>query len=57
MKHFLRYSIEFYGAKFQKHLEMRFKLKVSEATKRYYLHLIVVHPKWSQTKQTEQNRR
>lgn len=32
---------------------MRLKLKLDEATKRYYLHLIVVHAKWNQTKHIE----
>lgn len=39
--------------KCERHLEMRLKLEVDEATKRYYLHLIVVHAKSNQTKHHE----
>lgn len=35
------------------YLEMRLKLKIDEATKSYYLHLIVVHAKSNQTKHHE----
>lgn len=36
---------------------MRLKSEVDEATKRYYLHLIVVHVKSNQTEHVERRRR